>query len=187
MDMEASHLVNMNVFNKYAATEDFFYQVGSVYTKKAWKMPTYENIEPLLDDIKAISPYDMYLVGGLANGKIGNTWDVDIVVTGPIVYQEFEDVMHNIYDIALNKYRILIDIRWINKPIERLQYLIDNKITEPYKSIRFGYYLKKIGDDVSEINLFANNNKLTDYLVEKEVIFPTKKSLSCQNHNYIKI
>ena len=177
----------MNVFNKSMVSGDFFYQVGSVYTKKAWKMPTYENIEAFLDEIQHLSVYDMYLVGGVANGKIGNTWDIDIVVTGPIVYQEFEDVIHEIYDIALNKYRLLVDIRWIDKPIERLQYLLDNNLSENVKTIRFGYYLKKIGDDVSEINLFENSTKLTDYLIEKEVSFPTKKSIQTQSHNYIKI
>jgi hypothetical protein len=177
----------MNTFHSNIIKGEFFYQVGSAYTNKAWRMPNYENIEPLLNDIKAISPYDMYLVGGVVNGKIGNTWDVDIVVTGPIVYEQFEDVIHNIYDLALNKYKILVDIRWIDKPIERLQYLINNNQKETYKSIRFGYYLKKIGNEISEINLFEKFNKISDYLIEKEVIFPTKKSLSCQNHNYIKI
>jgi hypothetical protein len=176
----------MNVFNKYAISGDFFYQVGSVYTKKPWKMPTYENVEELLNEIKNISPYDMYLVGGVVNGKIGNTWDIDIIVTGPIVYKEFEDVIHNIYDISLNKYRLLVDIRWINKSIDRLQYLIDNKLSETYKSVRFGYYLKKIGDEVSEINLFENSKKLTDYLIEREVTFPTEKSLTT-NNNFIRI
>jgi hypothetical protein len=177
----------MNTFNKTMVSGDFFYQVGPVYTKKAWKMPSYENIEPLLDEINDLSPYNMYLVGGIANGKIGNTWDVDIVVTGPIVYEEFEQVLENIYDLALNKYRILVDIRWIDKPIERLQYLIDNNLSEKVKTIRFGYYLKKIGDDVSEINLFEKSTKLTDYLIEREVTFPTEKSLAIGNHNYIQI
>lgn len=177
----------MNVFNKSMVSGDFFYQVGSVYTKKAWKMPTYENIEAFIDEIKTLCPYDMYLVGGVVNGKLGNTWDVDIVVNGPIVYQEFENVIHDIYDIALNKYRMLIDIRWYNQPVERLEYLINNKLTETWKTIRFGYYFKKMGEEVSEINLFDQATKLTDYLIEKEVEYPTKKAILSTNHNYIKI
>jgi hypothetical protein len=165
---------------------DFFYQVGSVYTKKMWNMPTYEKIESFLNEIKNLSPYDMYLVGGVVNGKIGSTWDVDIVVTGSIVYQEFEDVLHNIYDLALNKYKMLVDVRWYDKPIERLKYLIDNNETEKWKTIRYGYYLKKIGDDVSEINMFEKCKRLTDYLIEAEVTFPLNKSLKLQN-NYIKV
>lgn len=177
----------MNVFNKTWTSGEFFFQAGSAYTKKAWKMPTYENVEDFLNEIKDLSPYDMYLVGGMVNGKIGNTWDLDIVVTGPIVYQEFEDVIHNIYDIALNKYRLLVDIRWIDKPIDRLQYLMDNNLSETYKSVRFGYYLKKIGDEVSETNLFSQGKKLTDYLIERDVVFPTEKCLQLKTHNYIKI
>ena len=176
----------MNVFNQSMVSGDFFYQVGSVYTKKMWYMPTYEKIESFLNEIKNLSPYDMYLVGGVVNGKIGNTWDVDIVVTGPIVYQEFEDVLHNIYDLALNKYRMLVDVRWYDKPIERLQYLIDNNETENWKTIRYGYYLKKMGDEVSEINMFDKSKRLTDYLIERDVVFPLNKSLNMTN-NYIKV
>ena len=177
----------MNTFHSSVVKGEFFYQVGSVITHKPWVKPTFQNVEVLLDEIKDISPYDMYLVGGVANGKIGNTWDVDIVVTGNIVYQEFQEVIHNIYDLALNKHKVLVDIRWIDKPIDRLQYLIDNNESETYKSIRFGYYLKKIGDDVSEINLFKDNNRITDYLIEKEIVFPVEKSLNTKSHNYIKI
>jgi len=176
----------MNVFNQSMVSGDFFYQVGSVYTKKMWYKPTYEKIESFLNEIKSLTPYDMYLVGGVVNGKIGNTWDVDIVVTGPIVYQEFEDVLHNIYDLALNKYRMLVDVRWYDKPIERLKYLIDNNETEKWKTIRYGYYLKKMGDDVSEINLFDKCKRLTDYLIESDVTFPLNKSLNMEN-NYIKV
>jgi hypothetical protein len=176
----------MNVFNQSMVSGDFFYQVGSVYTKKMWYKPTYEKIELFLNEIKNLTSYDMYLVGGVVNGKIGNTWDVDIVVTGPIVYQEFEDVLHNIYDLALNKYRMLVDVRWYDKPIERLKYLIDNNQTEKWKTIRYGYYFKKIGEDVSEINLFEKCKRLTDYLIESEVTFPLNKSLNIQN-NYIKV
>jgi hypothetical protein len=177
----------MNTFHSTISKGVFFYQAGSVITHKPWKKPTYENVEIFLDEINDLSPYDMYLVGGVANGKIGNTWDIDIVVTGAIVYQEFQEVIHQIYDIALNRHNLLVDIRWIDKPIERLQYLIDNKITETYKSVRFGYYLKKIGDDVSEINLFDEKNRINDYLIEKEIIFPTEKSFNSKSNNYIKI
>ena len=176
----------MNTFNQTMVSGEFFYQVGSVYTKKVWSMPTYEKIESFINEIKDLCPYDVYVVGGVVNGKIGSTWDVDLVVCGPIVYQEFEEVLHNIYDLALNKYRMLVDVRWYDKPIDRLKYLIDNNETEVWKTIRFGYYLKKMGDEVSEINLFDTAKRLSDYLIEKDVVFPIKKSYSSQN-NYIKV
>lgn len=176
----------MNTFNSSFKNGEFFYQAGSVITHKPWGKPTFLNVEKLLDEIKAFCDYDMYLVGGVANGKIGNTWDIDIIVNGLIVYQEFENTLHEIYDLALNKHNLLVDVRWIDKPVEKLSELVEGDRSEVYKSVRFGYYLKKIGADVSEINLFNNGKKLTDYLVERDISFPTEKCLNNSN-NYIKI
>jgi len=178
----------MNTIQKTLKKDNFFYQAGSVITTKAWYMPTYENVEQLLNDISQQNyPYDLYLVGGVANGKIGNTFDIDIVATGMVIYDEFEAFLHDIYDLALNKHRLLVDVRWIDKPIEKLQYLVNNNEYEAYKSIRFGYYFKKSLEEVLEINLFEKFPKISDYMIEKEVVYPTEKSINCINHNYVKI
>ena len=67
----------MNTIQKTLKKENFFYQAGSVITTKAWYMPTYDNVEQLLNDISQQNyPYDLYLVGGVANGKIGNTFKI---------------------------------------------------------------------------------------------------------------
>ena len=43
-----------------------------------------------------------------------------------------------------------------------------------------------MGDDISEINMFEKCKRLTDYLIEADVTFPTNKSLNMEN-NYIKV
>ena len=167
----------------------FFFQAGCAYTNKAWKMPDKHSIEDLVDEIQYLSPYDMYLVGGVLNDKIGKTWDVDIVINGEIEYKEFENVLYNIYDVALNKHNILVDVRWYNKPVERLQYLIDNNITETWKSIRFGYYLKKVDNKTFEYDLFKEDKsiKITDFLVQREIINPSPKSIDGKVNKFLKI
>jgi hypothetical protein len=73
-------------------------------------------------------------------------------------------------------------------PIERHNQLIDTKKQEKVKTIRFGRFQKKIGEVCSEINLFENGKKISEYLVELEILIPTKKAISSNKGNkYVKI
>lgn len=166
----------------------FFFQAGNSYTNKAWKMPNKKRVEDLVDDIQYLCPYDMYLVGGVLNDKMGKTWDVDIVINGEIEIKKFEETLYNIYDTALNNHNILVDVRWYDKPVERLQYIIDNNITETWKSIRYGYFLKKVDNYTTEIDLFKEDKaiRLTEFLVQREFTNPQCKSLGIKN-KYLKI
>ena len=148
--------------------QNFKYEIGSVKTEIAWSKPNAKNITELIYEIKKLenyNKYELYLVGGVLNGGLGTTWDIDIVVTGEIVYEDFEKFLESIYNLALNTLGVCIDVRWYNKPIERLKYLISNGEKEFFKTVRLGYYKKTIGDNITEQNLFLKNKQVTQHLI----------------------
>lgn len=169
----------------------FEYQAGSVLTNNAWTKPKADILNKFVKTIQEIhnyGKYELFLVGGVVNGNIEHTWDIDIIVCGDMIPSEFEQLLHNIYDIALNKFNILVDVRWFNVPIVRFNQLLEEKKVERVKTIRFGYFRKKIGDEESIIDLFEKGKKVTKYLVELEVIIPSIKAFKYKNGNkYIKI
>ena len=158
----------------------FEYQAGSVKTIIPWFQPTKDILNKFIKTIPKIEYYEKYnlfLVGGVVNGRIRETWDVDIVVCGEIVPYEFEKFLHHIYDIALNKFNILVDVRWFNVPIELHNQLVEANVGERVKTIRFGHFQKKIGNECTKINLFEKGKKISKYLLEIEVIIPNKKTI----------
>ena len=183
----------MNTFQNGVETMDieFEYQVGSITTTIPWFQPTKRILNKFIKTIPKIEYYEKYnlfLVGGVVNGKLSETWDVDIVVCGEIIPYEFENFLHEIYDIALNKFNILVDVRWFDVPIERHNQLVEAKIGEKVKTIRFGRFQKKIGNECTTINLFEKGKKISKYLVELEVIIPNKKTINTKvTHKYVKI
>jgi hypothetical protein len=183
----------MNTFKTGLLETDieFEYQAGSVSTKIPWYQPTDALLNKFVKTIKKIENYDKYdlfLVGGVVNGNIGKTWDVDIIVCGDIIPEQFEKFLHDLYHIALNKFNILVDVRWFNVPVEHHNNLVNANKVERVKSIRFGTYRKKIGDSESITNLFEKGNKITENLVELEVTIPSKKAFEYKNGNkYIKL
>lgn len=172
----------MSTFRESHQEGDFLYQIGSVTTKNAWKKPNPDNIRGLLDEIATYNKYKCYLVGGVVNGKLGDTWDIDIVVIGDIDLQEFEAFLHKTYDLALNKHNLLVDIRWIDKPMGYITKLINEGRQEKVKLISFGHCYKKSNGKESIIDLFKTNKKLTNLLVEREVLYPTQKALTSPNY-----
>jgi hypothetical protein len=183
----------MNTFQNGVETIgiEFEYQVGSVTTTIPWFQPTKHILNKFIKTIPKLEYYEKYnlfLVGGVVNKRISETWDVDIVVCGDIIPHEFEKFLHQVYDIALNKFNILVDVRWFNIPIERHNQLVEAKIEEKVKTIRFGHYQKKIGNECTEINLFGRGKKISKYLVELEVIIPNTKTINTKvTPKYVKI
>jgi len=183
----------MNTFKIGVKSKDieFEYLAGSVKTTTPWFQPTKHILNKFIKTIAKIEYYEKYnlfLVGGVVNDRIGKTWDVDIVVCGEIIPHEFEKFLHEIYDIALNKFNILVDVRWFNAPIERYNQLVEANKKEKVKTIRFGHYQKKIGNECTEINLFEKGKKISKYLVELEVIIPNTKTINTKViPKYVKI
>ena len=183
----------MNTFQNGVESTDtaFEYQAGSVKTIIPWFQPTKHILNKFIKTISKIEnygKYNLFLVGGVVNGRIGETWDVDIVVCGEIIPHEFEKFLHEIYEIALNKFNILVDVRWFNIPIERHNQLVEANKMVKAKTIRFGHFQKKIGEDCTEINLFERGKKISKYLVELEVVIPNKKTINTKViPKYVKI
>lgn len=94
---------------------NFKYVYGPVETTKPWKRPSWEVLEQWWEDFKKIDgvdKYEFYLVGGMLI-DIKNTWDADVLFTGrPGSLDEIGRLITVGRDMALNKYRMFIDIFW---------------------------------------------------------------------------
>jgi len=184
--------IDLNKINEI----EFSYQVGTVRTTIPWNRPTYDAIKRFLrDDIvqSVLKKYDAYIIGAVL-WDISKTWDVDIFLTNqngdhPNTLKDFiilENDLSTLYDIALNKYSILVDVHYKtgNHKQPTKQELIDynfgnfEKMNEwVYPSsisflYRIGYTKKVVGDSVSETILYDNeifplNEKLTNSYLTK--------------------
>lgn len=163
----------MSVFaTPYNPSKYFSYQRGKIVTEKYWEQPTYSKIKEFLLEIKNDSDimknYDLYLVGDILWG-FNNTWDIDIIMIGnPTSYIVLEDYMHYMYDIALNKYNILVDISWVNTKPENITYTPDYNFSYDNDFLRIGYVRKQIGEEYEELDLRTNPSFLVqgDYLIK---------------------
>jgi hypothetical protein len=184
--------IDLNKINEI----EFSYQVGTVRTTIPWNRPTYDAIKRFLrDDIvqSVLKKYDAYIIGAVL-WNISETWDVDMFLKNKNdnhlnTLEEFiilENDLNILYDIALNKYSILVDVHYKtdNHKQPTKQELIDynfgnfEKMNEwVYPSsisflYRIGYTKKVVGDSVSETILYDNeifplNEKLTNSYLTK--------------------
>jgi hypothetical protein len=163
----------MSVFAKpYNPSKYFSYQQGKIITEQPWKRPTYSKVKEFLLEIQNTSDimkdYDLYLLGGVL-WDFNNTWDVDINMVGnPTSYIILEDYMHYMYDIALNKYNLLVDITWVNTQFEDIIYTPDYSFTIDNEFLKIGYIKKQIGEEWEEIDLRIDplHSVQGDYLVK---------------------
>lgn len=162
----------MSVFAKpYNPLKYFSYQRGKIITEQPWKRPTYSKVKEFLLEIQNTSDimkdYDLYLAGGVL-WDFNKTWDVDINLIGNPSYTVLEDYMHYMYDIAFNKYNLLVDIVWINTKPEDIIYTPDYPFILDNEFLSIGYAKKQIGDEFEEINLSDKPNYILcgDYLVK---------------------
>ena len=94
--------------------KDFYYKFGPVETTKVWTSPIdVEKINGWIDDFEKLDleDYEVYLGGKYVIDPL-NTNDVDICMTGPVYdYMRLYEIMKKGYDLALNKWNFLIDIK----------------------------------------------------------------------------
>lgn len=166
----------MGVFEKTAKRGDYFYyQVGSVTTKKVWGKPSYEKIKNFLTAIKnettIMSEFELYLIGGVLF-DINKTWDVDICMIGEVKDPNvLESYMNTMYDIALNRFQLLIDIQWdTTKPkiVSYQELLSGSLVLNKIKFYKIGYIKKQINGEVTvnDYRKIDGITKVTDYLVQ---------------------
>lgn len=163
----------MSVFAKpYNSSKYFSYQRGKIITEKYWEQPTYSKVKEFLLEIKndsdIMKDYNLHLVGDILWG-FNNTEDIDIIITGnPTSYIVLEDYMHYMYDIALNKYNILIDVSWVNTKPEDITYTPNLNLSYDNDFLRIGYVRKQIGEEHEELDLRINPlfSAQGDYLIK---------------------
>lgn len=155
-------------------TKKFFYQVGKVSTTVPWLRPTYNKLKDFLNEIKSttniMNEYDLYLMGGVLF-DFDTTWDVDMSLNGKINdIKALESDLHKMYDLALNKYNMLVDIQWLSRRPSDLTYkkLEANKFMgEDINFIRLKNIKKIINAKVSE-TVYAGET-VSEYLVKNNL------------------
>lgn len=166
----------MSTFDNTVRPNDFFlYQKGKVITRRVWGRPSYQTLKEFLitvnNETNLLKEYKVYLMGGVLY-DFNNTWDVDFCITGEITdNQQMEDYMTYMYDTALNRFGMLIDIQWLEKVLPQVSY--DEITSENYahhriKFKKIGYTKKQINDNIQIQDLKGTPNvvPLTEYLVE---------------------
>jgi hypothetical protein len=175
----------MTTFNKTAGPNQYFhYQRGSVHTGIVWKRPSYQTIKDFFTVINQetdiLSKYDVYLMGGVLF-DFNQTWDVDLCINGHIQsYEELENDMNLMYDLAFNHFRLLLDIQWYEKPLPVVTYeelISENFVHYRPKYIKTAYIKKEIGTEVDIVDNRDNEGvrKLTEYLIEGYGHYPGTK------------
>lgn len=164
---------------------DFYYQVGEFSTELPWGRPTWMKIRRFLLELRKTEIYNKYKIvlhGGIMY-DIHNTWDLDIQLISKNLdnYDELESDLYFIYDMALNKHRLLVDVgfywnEW-NANITRTDFYAKNYNDTPFDFIKIGY-IKKVMNGVVEVyNILENGEdvieNLTKYLVKRRRSFPS--------------
>lgn len=163
-------------FNNVVSSSDdfFFYQRGNVTTNIPWNRPSYIKIKEYLtfvsENSDVFNVFECYLGGGVLF-NFENTWDVDIFLTGneKIEDSKIEYYINYMTDIALNKYRLLVDISWQSKRIRNLTYddLVNCNFTQDDMVIKKPFFIKKvINDQIDEVNYLNDSgySKITENL-----------------------
>jgi hypothetical protein len=166
----------MSTFNNTVKPNDYFlYQKGSVVTRRVWDRPSYKILKDFLTTVRNennfLNEYEVYLMGGILY-DFNSTWDVDFCVTGDMGdIVQFEEYINYMYDTAFNKFGLLIDIQWMEKPLPEVSYeeiTSEDYIQQRLMFRKIGYTKKQINDNVYIKDLRGTPNvvSLTEYLVE---------------------
>jgi hypothetical protein len=163
-------------FNNVVSSSDdlFFYQRGNVTTNTPWNRPSYNKIKEYLTFVSENSDvfdvFDCYLSGGVLF-NFENTWDVDIFLVGNenIDDSKIENYIDCMTDIALNEYKLLVDISWQSKRMSNYSYddLLKCNFLQEEIIIKKPFYIKKtINDYTDEISYLDDENysKITESL-----------------------
>lgn len=164
--------------------ERFYYQVGKTSTTIPWTRPSYEKLKDFLlvlrNDTSIFDRYSLHIAGGVLY-NFNLTWDIDIFLYGakqdPTI---LEQDLHQMYDLSLNRFNILIDVQWCESPSYDISY--EELISPDFKHSLITYQkLNKICKivgaiaSVKDICEMDGGTMLTQHLVEVSKLYP--------NHN----
>jgi DNA-binding Lrp family transcriptional regulator len=161
--------------NTVKPNDYFLYQKGSTITRRVWGRPSYKILKDFLITVYSesnfLKEYKVYLIGGVLQ-DFNTTWDVDFCVTGDVSdINQLEEYMNYMYDTALNKFGLLIDIQWMDRPIPELSYEeVTSENYVPYRLMfrKIGYTKKQINDNIhiQDLRGIPDVVSLSEYLVE---------------------
>jgi len=190
----------------------FHYTIGKVSTNKSFRNPTYKSVKEFFQCIKdntnIFEKYKLQIIGGCLY-DFSETVDLDIALIGDILsYEDLENDMNRLYDVAFNVFRLKIDIQWLDAEDEIITYhqlnlykiknilfknnlgyyYVNPKKQEQYliKSrtfIKIGYLEYQINNQLTIKDYRHRYKKLTEFLITG--IYPTynNKKLSYVSNN----
>jgi hypothetical protein len=151
---------------------NFYYKRGGSETHIPWNRPTWSVVFEYFSYIKTntdiLEKYDMYIIGNFLF-DMKNTWDLDINITGEYQIKELENDLNILMDIALNKFQLLADIKWVSKlfhstPLSFNQYINPNYQPQTHYIIEFKKIIKIVNN--KEFNLSRINPEIIEDLNE---------------------
>ena len=105
------------------SNNNFFFKVGDVECKIPWNRPNKYKLLQLMvyfnNNFPKAHLFKISLHGGFHSSNSNNTWDIDFKIHFVNInnknYQDIYDCFYFLYDNALNKFNILIDIKYEDK------------------------------------------------------------------------
>lgn len=166
-----------SVWQKTVGPNDFFeYQIGPVITMSPWLRPSYDRSKSLIREILELPNANQYrfeIVGGCLFSWT-QTWDLDLFVfDGPTDPKSLESLYFKSIDLALNKYRIKLDMTYNSEDMPNGL----NYFTQTTSHIKISKVRKQIGLEYDEIDLSQSIDsiKVSDYLIKSTWPTPNPK------------
>ena len=142
---------------------DFYYSRGIVKTIIPWTRPTQEQATNyflyLKNNSTILDRYDLYIHGRFMYVRT-NTWDLDIQLIGNYQLEQLEQDLNYMLDVALNKFRLLVDVKCLGELVEPLTY--ENTVNTNY--------IPKIVPAIQIMNVTKIRKDITEILVTPFVI-----------------
>lgn len=127
---------------------EFFYKVGNIICNVPWNKPTksklYELIEYFNNNFCKAHLFQISLHGGFLSSASNDTWDIDIKIHFVDIkyknYQDIYDCFWFLYYYGLNKFHILVDIKYYDD-ISPITYILYN-LLKNNQIDKYNLYLK---------------------------------------------
>jgi hypothetical protein len=147
-------------------TSNFYYQVGDFTTSLQWGPPSWIKIRRFLIELKKTELYKKYkivLYGGcLYDIKNTNDLDIQLVAKDIRSYRDLENDFYKIYEMAINRHRLLVDVCFLHSDFDQSDVYGPNKY-ETHKSVEFIKInsIKKIVDsEITECIILRDEQNL---------------------------
>jgi len=172
----------------YVEGQPFYYQIGEVSTIIPWWRPNYDRIRKFLTQEEVVSVLNKYqdveIIGGCLC-DMDSTWDLDLrLIPGPMMgvginWNELEDDINKLNYLALNEWRILLDVGITpyrhtlpskSDVIESLESGNDYIKVDEWWIIKVAYVRKVIGDESYDYDIRKNDKFVCEQLTNRHLV-----------------